>query len=221
MELKNAILTIISKQKVVFSAFKQKIVFGFINNDAFVPNQCFEFEVCDFYKIFIGLFQIVKTLSHNSNDVSGIFCQKELETYMWQCNFENDTFIVTLSLKRNDTAMFDLAFNPTEFNDIPRLLSQLMLLSLNLEDKYFKIFRLATECELTRLLKLKDLTQIEDLVLSLCKTNDVLSHAEKYCCSLLIDYHLDVIIAINKIFSFYNKAINSTNEIVNLMENCQ
>ena len=222
MELKNSILTVFSKKEdIVFSAFNYKVLFGVTKNSTFVPTQTFEFASFEYHLLFIGLFNIIKTLSRNSEETSGVFCKKTDVSYFWQSTFESNNVNVSLFIKSNDNqnTLYSITLNELEFNDLPRILGHLLLPSLNLTDKFFSVFHKLSQLDISELLKLRQISVIESSVSSMIESDQLeFTQMEKFSCCFLIEYHLDVIVATNKILSFYNNEQSSTLKNIAMME---
>ena len=96
-----------------------------------------------------------------------------------------------------------------------------MLPSLNLQPKYFSFFQYLSQLELNDLLSLKTIAQIESVLVNFIKQQQLeFSPLDIFNLSVLIEYHLDIIVAKNKILSFYNENNSTTQENIKRMEDC-
>ena len=222
MEVKQALLCLHSKiPSLVFCAFNHKIVFGPLSNDSFEESRSFLFNHYEYHKLFIGLYEIIKTLSGNSTNVNGILLKRANEVYTWECIVNENNKVLKLSINNGQSTTYEIVLNTIEFNDVPRLIGFLMLPSLKLKPAFFEIFYFFSQMDLNVLLTLKKISQIQILIADYVKQNNLdFSYFDRFSCSTLLDYHLDVIIATNKILSFFNDKLCSTQENITAMENC-
>ena len=222
MELSKAILTIHSKKyNFVFSAFDHMIIFGGVKNGFYVEKESFIFHHYEFCTIFVGLFFIIKTLAGDSTSMSGIFCKKENLTYSWECLCNGEAKVIKLLIMDSNIVIHEIKLTSIEFNDLPRLIGFLILPSLNLQPKYFSFFQYLSQQDLNSLLSLKSIVQIESVLMNFLQQQQLeYSQLEIFNCSILTEYHLDIIVAKNKILSFYNEKNCSTQENIKIMEDC-
>ena len=223
MEIKNAFINISSKiEGIRFCAFDQQIVFGKCQLEKFDEKKCFLIEIPEIPELFTALFHIVKTFS-TVKEGDGILLKKRSSdiTYLWKvakCNEEAQVFLKTT---KNDQLFYELQLSILQFNDLIFLLGALILPSLNLKEKTLKIFSLILDLELDQILKFRQTKLLNQFLDKFKKVDEPLSAIEIHFTAILIQYHLDILVAIHCIKSLYNVDLNITNKNIEFMLSCQ
>ena len=199
MEIKNAFINISSKiEGIRFCAFDQQIVFGKCQLEKFDEKKCFLIEIPEIPELFTALFHIVKTFS-TVKEGDGIL----------------------LKTTKNDQLFYELQLSILQFNDLIFLLGALILPSLNLKEKTLKIFSLILDLELDQILKFRQSKLLNQFLDKFKKVDEPLSAIEIHFTAILIQYHLDILVAIHCIKSLYNVDLNITNKNIEFMLSCQ
>jgi len=218
MKTSESLCCILGKNDIVFCAFVHLIVFGKINNGEFVENQFFKFSLNKICQLFCAFFKLIKSFSKKDFTASGFLCDRSETMYKWKLQNNSDAQIV-LSIEINDTSIFELHLSICDFNDIILLASHMILPCLNLKTKEFSVLQLLITADLDQILKLKSEKAVKTFLES-HQNNFALSNIEYYNISLIISYHLDIIVAINTMKSLYNQSLNITHQNIDMMLSC-
>lgn len=205
---------------LTFCAFYQKVVFGVFEDDTFKDNAYFEFNLNDICDLFCGLFYIVKGFTKPNTELKGTLCKKNENLYYeWEIDKHMDGPIIKLRHKNQDCITFEQCLTVPDFNDVVLLLGHLILPSLNLKDKEYKVFKLILTLDLEQILKFKN----EAMIITFLSRKDNsfdLNFIEVHSLALLIYYHLDLLVAIHNLRSLYNPALNITHRNIDMMLSC-
>ena len=212
---------ITSKTKnLTFCAFYQKIVFGVLQNDTFEEATSFQFNLNDICDLFCGLFYIVKGFTKPNAELQGTLCKKnEQFFYLWQIDKNHDGPLIKFKHKNQDRITFELCLTIPDFNDVVLLLGHLILPCLNLKDKEYKVFELILSLDLEQILKFKN----DAMIITFLRRKDNafdLNFSEVHSLSLLLYYHLDLLVAIHNMKSLYNPSLNITHRNIDMMLSC-
>ena len=195
-------------------------MFGVLKDDNFEDGKCFEFSLSDICELFCGLFYIVKGFTKSDCENEGSLCKKSNEvSYVWRIENVNDETVIILTNKNCETITSQLSLTIPEFNDAVYLLANLILPCLNLKEKEFKIFQLILTLDLEQILKFKNDTLIHSFLNRKDGAFDLTS-IEVHSISILIYYHLDLLVAIHNLKSLYNPGLNITHQNINMMLSC-
>ena len=223
MNFSSAILYIPTKcEDIVIAAFDHKVVFGRNCGQKFETLQCFEINHNHVCEVFRGLFYIIKAYSKNSSDTNGSLCKKSASIlYTWKIepSIGNEPTIL-LIIQNNGNECYKLSLTIVHFNDIVLLLGNLILPSLNLSESANSVFEFILQLELEHLLQLKNAKSIDNLLL---KNKNLLglTQIEIHRISILVYYHLDVIIAIHTTKSLYNPELSLIHKNIDLIVSCK
>ena len=220
IEIEKAIICVQSKIKdIVFSIFRHKIVFGKVSSEKYEEFKCFVFPLSEQSEIFCALLQIVKALSTSSEN-EGDLCKKTAQvTYAWKVSYNAQEPLIKFFIKQESSISFEVLFNALEFNDLILLLGNLILPSLLLTDGANEVFLRIITLDLEQILKLRN----ENAILRFLESHKDafnLSGKEIHHVSILVHYHLDIIVAIHNIKSLYNPSLNLTLKNIDLMLSC-
>ena len=220
MEAKSAVLKVVSKiPDIEFCAFPHQIVFGKTENGVFKQWHYFKFSLHDVPLLFRGLFYIVKSFSIDCGG-EGLICKKVTGVlYQWKVSKVNGEQQILLYISEKDVVRFELKLSLLQFNDIVFLLGLIILPSLDLSQHGQSAFESIVELELEQILKFKQTKVLKDFLHDFKKANAV-SEKEVYMISILVQYHLDIIVAIHCIKSLYNSDLNITNTNIDAMLSC-
>ena len=204
---------------LTFCAFNQKLVFGLMKNEKFEDGRYFEFSLNEICDLFCALFYIVKGFTKPNSELEGILCKKNgTLSYVWQIEKNTETSI-KLSHMNENCATYELFLTIPDFNDAVLLLGHLILPCLNLKEKEYKVFQLILTLDLEQILKFKN----ESLITVFLSHKDNafdLNTLEMHSLSLLIYYHLDILVAIHNVKSLYNPSLNITHRNIDMMLSC-
>jgi len=219
MKTNKSFCSILGKNGLVFCAFLHQIVFGKVENDDFVENQYFEFSLNKICELFCAFFNLIKAITNKNFKANGLLCLKDTCQYQWKLHQENDDTIIILSIECNQKTTLQLNLTICDFNDVILLVSHLILPCLNLKDKETFVIQNILTLDLDQLLKLKNDKAIHVFLKNHEKEFD-LTNIEAYNCTLLISYHLDVIVAIHNVKSLYNSDICIMVKNIEIMLSC-
>ena len=217
MELRKSIFSLCSKKPNFYvAAFHHKLVFGPVSGQPEVFEvQSFQVDYCDYHKIYIDFFKIVKCLSGSQSESTGSL----IDRYQWKItNVNNEVHI--LFIAKNEELFFKISFSLNEFNDLVYLISELCFLTLNLSLQNLTFFLEISKCETDEILSFQNKEKLKKAIKLLDKDNE-LDQLGIYCASQLISYNLDVIICVHKLRSFYNEKASFTLLNIEAMNGCE
>ena len=217
MELRKSIFSLRSKKPNFYvGAFHHKLIFGPVSGEPEVFEvQSIQVDYCDYHKIYIDFFQIVKCLSGEASESSGSLAIH----YQWKItNCNNETQI--LFIAKNEEVFSKIAFSLNEFNDLVYLISELCFLTLKLSFQNFSLFVEISKFETDKILSLQNKEKLKKTIKLLDKDN-VLDEMGLHFASQLISYNLDVIICVHKLRSFYNEKLALTFLNIEAMNECE
>lgn len=205
MELVKSKVTLLTECGLFCSAFDGFIVFGEVQNNAFIENKFFLFYKREYYLFFVFLFQIAKVVSGNSSDTQSIIVEKDNRKYLWliiQDNNEETCQIVLQSEAGNHT--FKTVFNLSEIQHFTLTITRLILPSLNLTFAQSEILEMASESSVKTIERLKNLVD-RKAFLNKLNVSHTDNSIESY--SILLLHYRDLIMLIHKL-----KTISSSDE---------
>lgn len=220
MKVNEAIFSITAKSGLIFSVFIHKIVFGYTKDNCF-EEKCFVIDLNKICEVFCAFFQIVKNYTQKKKS-KGVLCKlSNTVQYHWELAIQNESTIITLTSIMNDSndSNFELNLSILEFNDCVLILSNLILTARNLAEKEVQVFSKILNMELDQILKFKN----EKMIFTFLKMHEkdfLLSSIETHNVSLLIQYHLDILVAINTMKSLYNAHLSTTQSNIDVMLSC-
>ena len=217
MELRKSIFSLRSKKPNFYvGAFHHKLIFGPVSGEPEVFEvQSIQVDYCDYHKIYIDFFQIVKCLSGEASESSGSLAIH----YEWKitnCNNEHQIAFIS----KNEEGFSKIAFSLNEFNDLVYLLSELCFLTLNLSFQNLTFFVEISKFETERILSFQNKEKLKKAIKFLDKDN-ALDQMGVHFASQLISYNLDVILCVHKLRSFYNETSSLTLLNIEAMNECQ
>ena len=155
MELRKSIFFLRSKKPNFYvAAFHHKLVFGPVSGELEVFElQSFQVDYCDYHKIYVDFFQIVKCLSGQGQDSEST--GSLMNHYQWKitnCNNEHQIAFIS----KNEEGFSKIAFSLNEFNDLVYLISELCFLTLKLSFQNFSLFVEISKFETDKILSLQN-----------------------------------------------------------------
>lgn len=228
MELSKAIFSVHSKKQDLFvSAFKYKVVFGFLKDTlSYEEETSFQFEFSSYHKIYIGFFPIIKCISKKSNVKDGVLIQKENYCYRWMINEGSSSITIHLSIQRtnknsrNESQLtLNLTLSLEEFNNLVFLISNMCLISLDLSYENFTIFETFSSFETDRILSCQNKDNLKQELANL--THPKITDVKLFIACELVFYNLDIIFCVHRLRSFVNEELLFSNLNIKQMLDCE
>jgi len=219
MDTSKSLCCILGKNGLVFCAFVHQIIFGKTENNKFIKNESFYFDLNKICELFCAFFKLIKAFTNKNFQANGKLCSNDGYFYKWKLQEENSEVVINLSIEYQEQTTLQLQLSICDFNDIILLVSHLLLPSLGLKDKEAMVIQTILTLDLDQILKLKN----DKAVNAFLKTHEKqfdLSYLESYNITLLISYHLDIIVAINTMKCLYNHNLNITHKNIDMMLSC-
>ena len=217
MELRKSIFFLRAKKPNFYvGAFHHKLVFGPVSGEpqAF-ELQSFQVDYCDYHKIYVDFFQIVKCLSGQGSQSTGSL----INHYEWKITKANNEIQILL-ISKNDELFSKVTFSLNEFNDLVYLITELCFLTLNLSFQNFTFFVEISKLETDQILSFQNKEKLKKAIKLLDKDNE-LDQMGIHFASQLISYNLDVIICVHKLRSFYNEQSSLTLLNIKSINECE
>ena len=229
MEFKKALFSIRAKKTNFYiSAFDHKIVFGpvSIEDRVYEELKCFEIDYCDYYKLYISFFQIVKFLAGETPKHFGSI----LENYKWLIDKQGEMepkIIFYIADDNGDLHLNDfektfyIRFSLPEFNDLIYLLTEVCFISLNLNAKALNLFIKLSQMNLAEILSFQNKDNLQHQIKSFEPNGTDTNLIELHFITELAFYHLDVILCVHKLRAFFNPNKSLTFANINAMSECE
>ena len=221
MEIEKSIFTVRSKKPNFYvGAFHHKLVFGPVcgNPEVFEDLKSFQVEYCDYHKIYIDFFKIVKCVSGQSSEYNGSLTNR----YQWKITDSKKKDEISIFSLRDDETVndFSISFSLNEFNDLVYLITELCFLTLNLSFQNLTLFIEISKLQTEEILIFQNKEKLKKAIKALDADNK-LNQMAIHLASEVISYNLDVIICVHKLRSFYNENLSFTNLNIKAMNECE
>jgi len=205
----------LKRDNLLIGVFKHCVLLGQLNDsERFDLDKSFIFYHFQFSLVFHGIWTILKTISGNSTEKNGTFLtHSENDKYSWQLTNSKK---IRLN-KTNDVAC--LTFELAEFNDLILIFSRSFLFCLNLKPDEFQLLNQLSDFSLDELVDLDSFAKIDKFLILNTDQLELsgMNILQKNIFSVLIFYHLDIIIVVHKLKCLYNDSLSITKTNVELI----